>query len=46
MSLHTKKQDPKILPLQGENDRKIVQSFINYVSTHTPEEIQKAAPLL
>jgi hypothetical protein len=38
--------DPtKILPLQGENDRKIVQGFINYISTHTPEEIAEAAPL-
>jgi hypothetical protein len=38
--------DPtKILPLQGENDRKIVQGFINYVSTHSPEEIAEAAPL-
>ena len=38
--------DPtKILPLQGDNDRKIVQGFINYISTHTPEEIAEAAPL-
>lgn len=36
----------KILPLEGENDRKIVQGFINYISTHTPEEIEKAAPML
>ncbi len=35
----------RILPLEGENDRKIVQGFINYVSTHTPEEIAEAAPL-
>lgn len=36
----------KILPLQGENDRKVVQGFINYVSTHSREEIEKAAPML
>ena len=35
----------KILPLEGENDRKVVQGFTNYVSTHTPEEIAEAAPL-
>ena len=34
----------RILPLEGENDRKIVQGFINYISTHTPEEIAAAAP--
>ncbi len=36
----------RILPLEGENDRKVVQGFINYISTHTPEEIEKAAPQL
>ena len=35
----------RILPLEGENDRKIVQGFVNYISTHTPEEIEKAAPM-
>ncbi len=40
-------EDPtRILPLRDENDRKVVQGFINYISTHTPEEIQKAAPEL
>ena len=34
----------KIMPLEGENDRKVVQGFINYISTHTPEEIAEAAP--
>ena len=36
----------RILPLEGENDRKVVQGFINYVSTHTPEEIAEAAPMM
>ena len=35
----------RVLPLEGENDRKVVQGFINYISTHTPEEIAEAAPL-
>lgn len=35
----------RVLPLEGDNDRKVVQGFINYISTHTPEEIEKAAPL-
>lgn len=36
----------RILPLEGENDRKVEQGFINYISTHTPEEIEKAAPMV
>lgn len=36
----------KILPLRDDNDRKVVQGFINYISTHTPEEIADAAPLM
>lgn len=36
----------RILPLEGETDRQIVQSFINYISTHTPQELEKAAPAM
>ena len=50
VSLSACRYDPedltKILPLQGENDRKVVQGFINYVSTHSREEIEKAAPVI
>lgn len=34
----------RIFPLEGKRDRQIVQGFINYVSTHTPEEAEKIAP--
>ena len=34
----------RIMPLKDDNDRKVVQGFINYISTHTPEEIAAAAP--
>ena len=50
VSLSACRYDPndlsRILPLEGENDRKVVQGFINYISTHTPEEIEKAAPMV
>ena len=36
----------KILPLQGEMDKDVVQSFINYVSTTPREEVVKNAPLM
>lgn len=39
--------DPKdlshILPLRDDQDRAIVQSYLEYVSTHTPEEIAQDA---
>ena len=39
--------DPtRILPLEGENDRKIVQGFINYISTTPREEVEKNASLM
>lgn len=34
----------RILPLQGDMDRDVVQSFITYISTHPREEIENAAP--
>ncbi len=50
ISLSACRYDPddltRILPLGSENDRKVVQGFINYISTHTPEEIEKAAPMM
>ena len=36
----------KILPLQGDMDRDVVQSFINYISTTPKEEVEKNAPLI
>ena len=36
----------KILPLQGDMDRDVVQSFINYISTHPREELERSAPLM
>lgn len=29
----------RIMPLVGDQDRAIVQSYLEYVSTHTPEEM-------
>lgn len=34
----------RILPLQGEMDRDVVQSFINYVSTTPREDVIKNMP--
>lgn len=34
----------RIFPLESEQDRQVVQGFINYISTHSPEEVEKAAP--
>lgn len=48
VSLSACRYDPndlsKILPLQGDMDRDVVQSFINYISTHSRKEIENAAP--
>ena len=45
LNMSAARYDPKKLsalyPLNGEEDRKIVQDFINYVSSHTPEEIKR-----
>ncbi len=50
ISLSACRYDPddltRIFPLEGDADRNVVQGFINYISTHTPEEIEKAAPLI
>lgn len=31
----------RIMPLRDDTDRRIVQEFINYISTHTPEEVER-----
>ena len=36
----------RLLPLQGDMDRDVVQSFINYVSTTPREELERSAPLM
>lgn len=50
VSLAACRYDPndltKILPLQGDMDRDVVQSFINYISTTPREELEKSAPLM
>lgn len=33
----------KILPLRDDQDRAVVQSYLEYVSTHTPEQIAREA---
>ena len=35
----------RLLPLQGDMDRDVVQSFINYVSTTPREELERTSPL-
>ena len=51
VSLSACRYDPRdlsrIMPLRDDTDRRIVQEFINYISTHSPEEVAKAtsAPL-
>lgn len=35
----------RLLPLQGDMDRDVVQSFINYISTTPREELEKTTPL-
>ena len=48
VSLAACRYDPadltRIMPLKDDTDRRIVQEFINYISTHSPEEVAKAAP--
>ena len=48
VSLSACRYDPadltRIMPLKDDTDRKIVQEFINYISTHSPEEVAQAAP--
>ena len=34
----------KLMPLRGDMDRDVVQSFINYISTTPREELEKTAP--
>lgn len=50
VSLAACRYDPndltKILPLQGDMDRDVVQSFINYISTTPREELEQSAPLM
>ncbi len=45
VSLSACRYDPedlsKIMPLADENDRKVVQGFINYVATADREELEK-----
>ena len=36
----------KLMPLQGDMDRDVVQSFINYISTTPREELEKTTPLI
>ena len=36
----------KLLPLQGDMDRDVVQSFINYISTPPREELERSTPLI
>lgn len=36
----------RLLPLQGDMDRDVVQSFINYISTTPREELERSAPLM
>lgn len=36
----------KIMPLQGDMDRDVVQSFINYISTTPREEVVKNSPVM
>ena len=36
----------KLMPLQGDMDRDVVQSFINYISTTPREELERSAPLM
>ena len=36
----------RILPLQGDMDKDVVQSFINYISTTPREEVAKNASLM
>ena len=36
----------KLMPLQGDMDRDVVQSFINYISTTPKEELEKTSPLI
>lgn len=35
----------KLMPLQGDMDRDVVQSFINYISTTPREELEETAPM-
>ena len=35
----------RLMPLQGDMDRDVVQSFINYVSTTPREELERTTPL-
>lgn len=50
VSLSACRYDPedltKILPLRGDMDRDVVQSFINYISTTPREELEKSMPLM
>ena len=36
----------RLMPLQGDMDRDVVQSFINYISTTPREELERSAPLM
>lgn len=48
VSLSACRYDPedltKILPLKGELDKKVVQSFINYLATASGEDLEKLRP--
>ena len=36
----------RLMPLRGDMDRDVVQSFINYISTTPREELERSAPVM
>ncbi|MGI5977655.1 MAG: hypothetical protein ACOX68_08175 [Candidatus Limivicinus sp.] len=48
VSLSACRYDPadlsRIMPLKDDTDRKIVQGFIQYISTNDPKKVAKAVP--